>query len=165
MLYRDLLFLFRVKMEGEEYQVRAKTHDRNIQQGADIPTKVFCDLMEDNERGICRPNEKHINGSFGNIPEDQVDDKRDCAEADEGNGREAIVFHCFSATVGNSQIKTDEHEQHMPHEGVECQCPVLMGDSGRFYKGHKATQKAEDHHEIVHCLLNRSFFKQGSEDA
>jgi len=78
--------------------------------------------------------------------------------------RQAIVGHGFAAAVGKTEIQTDEHKEHMPNKGVECQRPIFMNDSGRLNKCHQSTQKIEGHHEVVHTLLHLAGFQHGRND-
>ena len=98
-------FLFCVEVKRKENEEGTEADHRDIQGGADIPAEILCDPAEDDQRGIGRAHEEHIDLAVGRLPAQQVDAERNAAEDNEGDRCGLVIGHGLAGTVGKGQIK------------------------------------------------------------
>lgn len=142
-------FLFGVYVRGKIYE-ECTEHDRgDVKCRADVPAEFFGNILEDCERGIAGTYEKHIDGSAGNVTEDQVDRECDTAKHEKSDDGVQIILLCFCKPSGYDQINTDEDQQHMPEICVKRERPIAMRDARRLDECHNAAEQIVRGHKSV----------------
>ena len=147
---RGGFFLLVPQIHRQEEEGSARANGRNIEERADIPARCLGDLLEHDQRGIFRPDEEHIDASVRGAPKEQVDAEGNHAQHEEGkDSADKMLLFGRAAPRGN-QVEANEHQRHMPNEGVQGQRPVSVHDARRLKKGDKAAKQVKGGHKRIH---------------